>query len=220
MTLITHIWTKDFNIVAADTRRNHTDENRNTEFIDDVCKLYFGNNFVIGVYGAFYIEGIKSLSQELQNFIDKHINDSGEKIAIKLLEFYKSLNTYISTKFIVAGRSNNVPRAYYLSNYEGCIKFDHLNIDSVQLINGYEFSLRTNKLYNHPKYGLMLMDSFNEKITIRNESEGNIELPLDNCINVLNDFYSKIIKDESEPGIGGEIQYVILKNDSIERSWS
>lgn len=206
MTLITHIWTQNINLIASD--RRISDRNKQNPILsENIRKTYSKENSFVSFHGNYMITEGMSLNDLLAN--DYEPNDFGGSVEIanhlhnKLKQHQ---NRELQTGFIIGGFFNSTESVYYKQNQ---ITYDH---------SKFNIGLRMNSESDeHQKKLLKLLDlSFNQVTGFnRYDFEQYDNYSNDQWLEIITVFYKKIHADaEANPvnGIGENFDIGIIRN--------
>jgi|TARA_B110000908_G_C10042970_1_gene352706 hypothetical protein len=210
MTLITHIWTKNINVIAGDRRL--TNKNLTNPIVsENTRKIYANKNSFFSYHGDYDINNEMTMTDLAGDFYSENSNKSVVDIADNLNRILiENRNKPLKTGFIIGGQFDTNQSAYFNENK---IIYDHKN---------YEIGSRLNSESEQQRIKLMeLLDNSINEVTSNSYKSWNKydEYSNQDFLDIFNLFYNKVHKDpEANPsnGIGSEFDLGIIRNGKYE----
>lgn len=209
MTLITHIWSDNLNVISGEGRiiNSETKEVVN----EDRKKIFSSKNYFIAFHGRCDFDE-KSLPNIIDTFVKQSVSEHPEEIAHDLLKLLKSINPNLPSGIFIGGHYNNIVYSiYFIVNSDEAIKVDTHDKKSGLRFNGIDA--------NHAKqiieiYKSCFKENFGRDYT---ENETYREISNDQLNSFLTQFH-KCVHDSAnkEMGIGLKADIGIIRDAKFE----
>ena len=206
MTLITHIWTHNINLISSDRRlTNRTLVNPIVS--ENIRKTYSNSNSFVSFHGDYVINDNMNLNKLLiKHYEQNNFNNSVEIANVLHNRLKENQNRELRTGLIIGGHFKFMESIYYHSNQ---ITFDHSNYSQGIRMNS-ESNEHKNKLFELLDLSINKVTKFN-----LNDFEQFDNYSNDQFLKIITNFYERIHQEPlANPvnGIGTNFDLGIIRN--------